>query len=117
MFAFVWIFLSFCFYFYLFTHYLFLPFSGQSILLSIISWSVLVGGVAFVKHRFQRSQKSKWLLRFLLSYLMMIIIHMILSLLILCYAKEILFNYDWGNIAVGMLGIPIGVYLYQYWTK
>lgn len=42
---------------------------------------------------------------------------MILSLLILCYAKEILFNYDWGNIAVGMLGIPIGVYLYQFWTK
>ncbi len=36
----------------------FLPFSGQSILLSIISWSVLVGGVAFVKHRFQRSQKA-----------------------------------------------------------
>lgn len=117
MFAFVWIFLSFCFYFYIFTHYLFLPLSGQSILLSIIFWSVLVGGITLVKHRFPRSQKSKWLFRFLLSYLMLIIIHMILSLLILCYAKETLFDYDWVNIAIGMLGIPIGICLYQLLTK
>lgn len=117
MFAFLWILLSFCFYFYIFTHYLFLPFSGENLLATILAWGLLVWLIFYTKTQIRQSKAAKYGYGIALAYFIMLILHMVASLLILFYAKEVIFDYAWAKIAIGMLGIPIGGCCYHYWKK
>ncbi|OOF66800.1 hypothetical protein BKG89_10110 [Rodentibacter caecimuris] len=109
----IWLSLSALFYFYVLTHYIFLPFSGQYLVVSVSAWTLMIYGLLYSKHH--RLKKLHCILR---GVLILSVIHLILSLL-LCwkYPGKELFQYQWKNIWLGMLGILIGAYLYKRLKK